>query len=456
MTLTTGSTSTSMNNTRKRSKRRRKLGTFGDSVVSISKNQNRTQCWSFPAFCCVLFLLVLVVVNGDADISWRHLDEGNHKEENDDDVDVDFDNDDDHLHLHITKSHQLSVVGVGLGWTGSFFCIAAWIFVCTFRRKPIVALGQPPFLGLICAGSLLLASVNVLARAGGVLPREGKIKTSTSLNDCLCIVRMWFFDIGIVVVYMAFFCKLWRAEQVCQFRKKQAVHVHHVIGPFFLILLVEIGILIGQTIVAPPHWSREVPLYPRNPEKTDAIEKCYQYQLGNPTNMAFNASTSAVRFLCQGITIWMSYKTRKIREDISDSRRIFQTVVFQILLSVPFVLLLNGVLVIDNNGGSSIYVFEFMYSFLLAVSSVGFLILPKIHCVYYEQRHGSLPAYARTVGGVHVSTTIALTTNSNSNNNNNKENGNSSSNTTSRSEQDAIRNNDNDSDRDHERGVSYI
>lgn len=335
--------------------------------------------WSFLVFCCSLFFAAAAT---PVDASWRHLEEN-----------------DDHVHGHITKSRNLAIASVVYGWIGCTFCVGAFVFVVVFRRKRVVALGQPPFLCLICVGSFLVAFVNLFENPETVRRAETALDVS---SDNLCIAKMWFLDIGMVIVYMSFFCKLWRAEQVCQFRKKQVVHVRHVIGPFFFIVLIEIGILIGQTIVAPPFWSTEVPLYPHDPDKTGVIEKCYQYQLYNKTNMAFNAASGSVRLLCQFITLWMSFKTRKIREDITDSQRIFQAVVFQLILTVPYIFLVNGVLPVV---GSVVYAFEFMYHFLLAVSSVGFLIIPKIHCVCYERRHGHLPGYARTMGVVHVSTT---------------------------------------------------
>lgn len=389
------------------------------SVLSVSRH---TLWLTFLAFCC--FLCLAAEAPFAAAIAQDYPDEypdeyreeaQRHLEQDDDHLNLNLNH--EHNHNHITKSHNVSIASIALGWIGSLLSLAAGIFVAFFRGRPIVALGQPPFLCLICFGSLLVASVNMFESPEAVLLME---EVTNVAPDDLCIVRMWFFNVGLVVVYMSFVCKLWRAERVCKFRKNRVVHVHHVIGPFCFIVLVQIGILVGQTIVSPPYWSSEIPAYPRDPSRDDVIEKCYQFQLENPTNMAFNAATSGIIILCQVITIWMSYKTRKIREDISDSRRIFQTVVVHIAIAIPAVLMMNGIGMV----GPQVYVYQLIYRFLLAVSSLVFLVLPKVHCVYYERKHGRLPSYARTVGGVHIrdnSSTVAnstITTTSRSTNTN--------------------------------------
>lgn len=344
--------------------------------------------WPFLAF----FFSLLIAVSAQ-DVSRRYLEEGEEEGEQ----------------VRVTISSGLTITSMVLGLISSLLCILALIFVISFRKRTIVALGQPPFLCLICIGSLMVGSKNLFESPKAVV----RMGTLINMNlDTLCIIKLWLLDVGLIIVYMSFFCKLWRTEKVCQFRKNQIIHVSHVIGPFVFILLLQIGLLTAMTILAPPFWTWKVPMKPHDSSNTDVVEKCYQYQFSNRMNMAFNIATLAVVIICQAITIWMSYKTRKIREDISDSRRIFQTVVFQILICFPYTLVVNGAF--TNADGTFVFLYEAMYPFLMSVSSVGFLVFPKIHCILYQRKFGQLPSYARTIGGgVHVSiTSSSLRTNS--------------------------------------------
>jgi hypothetical protein len=295
--------------------------------------------------------------------------------------------------INIPKTLFLSVWGIVLGLISSIFVIGSWIFIYCHRNNPIVSLGQPPFMYLICFGSLLLSSS--LFFETGMANNFINIVKRQHVKNSICVIKLWFQHVGIIIVYMSLFCKLWRAEQVTQFRRGNTVLVRHVIGPFFLILIIQIGILIGQTIVTPPYW-KDVPVHPHNIDDPHRIETCYQINFDDPISVAFNASSVMILVLCEIITMWMACRTRKIREDISDSWRVFQTMCFQIIISIPYVLLMNGLV----PSGKLYYIIEIGYPFLLAMSSTGFIIIPKMYFVFYKRKYGHLPDHVQSPVGI--------------------------------------------------------
>jgi hypothetical protein len=335
-------------------------------------------------------------------IMWQRnlVEENQNQEQEEITVDVDIDTDTKNetttptiapTTIMIQKSLFLSVSAIVLGIISTAFAIGLWIFVCCHRNNPIVSIGQPPFLYLICFGSLLMSSS--LFFEGGIIDYFGQVPQYT-LNN-ICIIKLWLQDVGIIIVYMSLFCKLWRAEQVTQFRRGNTVHVHHVIGPLFVILIIQIGLLIGHTIVTPPYWT-DVPMRPHDFDDPLRMETCYQFNFDDPINVIFNASSLILLVVCEIITMWMACKTRNLREDISDSWRVFQTMCFQFFVTIPYALLIHGVIPARD----LYYLIEIGYPFLLAMSSTGFIIIPKMYIVWYKNKYGQLPDYVQSSVGI--------------------------------------------------------
>ncbi|MGK3744766.1 MAG: hypothetical protein ACI90V_011627 [Bacillariaceae sp.] len=121
-----------------------------------------------------------------------------------------------------------------------------------------------------------------------------------------------------------------------------------------------------------------------------------------------------INIVSELITIWMAYKTRHIREDLSDSKRIFQVLVAHLVLNACLGSILVAIEIMtmmmmksarsedsndeDDNvitiGSSNVVVTALLWmvlSFLVPVASIGFLIIPKAYYIYYETKYGQLP-----------------------------------------------------------------
>lgn len=72
------------------------------------------------------------------------------------------------------------------------------------RKRSIIRMSQPPFLVMICVGTMIMAcSILPFSMDEGVLGQRG-------LNVS-CSLVPWFFSVGFVVTFAALFSKLWTA-----------------------------------------------------------------------------------------------------------------------------------------------------------------------------------------------------------------------------------------------------
>lgn len=233
--------------------------------------------------------------------------------------------------------------------------------------------------------------------------------------DKLCIAQLWCFYCGMLMVLAALICKLWRAEKACQFRKGQRILVQHVLWPFALIILLEILLLAVATAVCPPAWG-EVLLDPFDAyilnnttlldlnitlvDNADKVPKCFASP--RPATIALQAISHALIVISQIVVIWMAYQTRRIPEEIVDTKRVYYLMLCQFILYVPYLLLEYGVI----PSRRAYHFTGLIFPFLFSVTAVGFLVFPKVYYVCYYKRNGRLPASVVSIvvsQNIHVS-----------------------------------------------------
>jgi len=292
-------------------------------------------------------------------------------------------------------SRAILVLTILLGVIAILLSISSSIFVYLYRNNILVAIGQPPFLYLVCFGSFLLSSeLFFLFRYGFVKP---------SVRDATCVAQLWLRNIGSVCVHMALFCKLWRAYKVAQFRKNQVVLPKHVIGPFLIMMAAVIAVTIAQTIVDPPVWQvREDPTFNH---VAICLPRSMDFSSISAGRLWVELTTSGLMFLSLALMLIMAYITRNIPQDISDSRRVFQAVISNIVLML-FATTLFWLGVLRDNMGLSAFSRTLRY-FFDAIIYVGLLVVPKILGVWREKHRTTTadptPITVTGRGHVHVS-----------------------------------------------------
>jgi hypothetical protein len=294
-------------------------------------------------------------------------------------------------------SRRYAIVAFTFTAIGLLLSIGSCVFIYRFRKHTIISVGQPPFLYLICFGAFLMSvsiSLNAVDESNG--------RTQQSLNTG-CITWLWMTTIGAIIVYMSLFCKLFRVEKVTRRgRIRQKILARHVIKPLIIVVLVAIAILIAWTITSPPYYKRET-LTGLDGE-LHSIGTCF-YDDGG----IYEVMLTLVFVFCVSIAFWMSLKTRNVPEYISDSRRISQTLLGHLIL-VFIKCIFNVALIIYSASSTAsaadisslnagVYVSTVFYEFVVAMISIGFLVIPKIYYVRYEQVHGELPKGVHKLGG---------------------------------------------------------
>jgi len=285
---------------------------------------------------------------------------------------------------------------------------SSMVFVYVNSQNRIISLAQPVFLYLIGFGSLVTSSSNLF-----------------KIWHC-CTGIIWCYFLGQIITSSALFCKLWRVEKVTQFRRKQQIFAIHVIWPFITSLFIAMTILSLWTAIDPPKYNSGSNNYIYNSNDQDQVEwgrggHCNYRQ----KNGLFFTLMVTINIISQLIAVWMAYKTRHIREDVSDSKQIFQLFQTHLLLNTCFGSILVAIELTmmarggDETIGSAIIVnlLWTALSFLVPMATVGFLIIPKAYHIYYETKFGQLPNGVRISGAgggvtvVGISTTTTTTYN---------------------------------------------
>jgi hypothetical protein len=110
-------------------------------------------------------------------------------------------------------------------------------------------------------------------------------------------------------------------EKVTQFRRGRKIEVRHVIKPFALMIVGALGLLVAWTIAYPPTWKRVT----SDGEDNNTFGFC-------ELSTTFAITLDLLITVAVVTALWMSCKTRHLPEDISDSRRVFQTLTAHLVI----------------------------------------------------------------------------------------------------------------------------
>jgi len=210
---------------------------------------------------------------------------------------------------------------------------ATWTY-CN-RKVRVVRASQPIFLGLLCAGAIIMSSAIV------PLSIDDSV---TSLSGCnvACMAAPWLGSIGFTVVFSALFSKLHRVHKVLrsaeQFRKV-TITEKDVAKPFLALLTLNVLFLLVWTVMDPMRWIR-LPMSADNPWSTYGVcrsEGSVSIVFGTLTLLV---DTGALLMAC----VW-AYQTRNIATEYAESKFIGIAIfgIFQVIIvGLPLVFLVNG------------------------------------------------------------------------------------------------------------------
>jgi 7 transmembrane sweet-taste receptor of 3 GCPR len=119
------------------------------------------------------------------------------------------------------------VIGLLLMAIAWLLALSALAALHVFTKDPVVQRAQPFFLKMLCYGSVLTSS------AIFTLSWDEGAGWSDRQLDIACAMTPWFFFVGNILTFCALFTKLWRVDQVLQFRRR-AVTVSNVMKPWYV------------------------------------------------------------------------------------------------------------------------------------------------------------------------------------------------------------------------------
>mmetsp|Transcript_50179 Transcript_50179/g.121580 ORF Transcript_50179/g.121580 Transcript_50179/m.121580 type:complete len:478 (+) Transcript_50179:523-1956(+) len=263
-------------------------------------------------------------------------------------------------------------------------------FIYRYRQHVIVCVGQPFFLGLVCIGvtfSSIGLYLSAVVKAGIPSIDEGR-------EDMACVAQSWFYGIGEITVYMALVCKLWRVFRLTRSFQRQKVLAKHAVAPLIIMAVASLAVLIAWTIVDPPTWEQQY--FAMSMTESDAAAATFTIQTIGfcDTGGTFSYILIGLSTLSLLSALIMACRTRNIREDLTDSRRIFQTLLCHFLLLLVSV---GGSIGSTFLESYALYYFSTdVTGFLSSFATLALLIVPKIYYVVYEKKTGTLPPRAKT------------------------------------------------------------
>mmetsp|Transcript_29038 Transcript_29038/g.68249 ORF Transcript_29038/g.68249 Transcript_29038/m.68249 type:complete len:388 (+) Transcript_29038:88-1251(+) len=280
---------------------------------------------------------------------------------------------------------------------GTIVNLASLAFLFWFRNKPIVAMGQPRLLAVMCVGSLVFIVGNVLTLYRWIHNEEFYEKSNYIQKLTIVI----FSFLGDFAVDGILFLKLYRVYKVMRFRRGQTVLPRHIIVPFVVLLLVP---LVFSILSATQNKFWDVYLWLH----------------------VFTVWLVRVALL---VFAWI---LRNVTESVGDTRRILRYVVFTIIIWSFFSVyefsdLYENILEAMEYSDAALimtWILWLLPRFLHSVAPATFLVFPRMYLVWYERVHGHLPDHVQVYGGgnVHVNSTPGTSpgaTNANANANGN-------------------------------------
>ncbi|KAG7355797.1 7 transmembrane sweet-taste receptor of 3 GCPR domain containing protein [Nitzschia inconspicua] len=283
--------------------------------------------------------------------------------------------------VEVYRSKASLITAMTLGSVAVVSCAISWLFLFQNRKKRVITVAQPPFLYLICFGSILV-SIPLYFYA-----LDETTGLSANQLSGFCTASIWFRYTGYLVVYMSMFCKLLRVYKVMQFRRNQVIKIKHVMCPFVTVMVAIVGLLIAMTVTDPPTWTREVLFFDEDDSLPPFILENANHEYGFCSeSSSFDSAISFLLLVSILISAIMSCKTRHLPPDISDSRRVCQTLWCHLILSVlGFVGAIAGLFV----GSISLTTLvQVGVEFLSVLAIISLLIFPKMLLVWRDSRAG--------------------------------------------------------------------
>ena len=146
-------------------------------------------------------------------------------------------------------SLALRVFGWSLGGVAMLLAMSMGIWTFVHRNHKMIRLSQPLFLGMMCAGTFLMATSVLFL--GWQEPWGGL--------DFACMATPWLLALGFSTAFSALFTKTWRINRLFQHAvelNRANLQAKDVLWPFFVMTATNVVLLTAWTLDSPLQWTR--------------------------------------------------------------------------------------------------------------------------------------------------------------------------------------------------------
>eukprot|EP00977_Amphora_coffeiformis_P021241 scaffold9085_cov215-Amphora_coffeaeformis.AAC.9 len=266
------------------------------------------------------------------------------------------------------KNHLDKVRPVGLVLMA--IIVLASMGSCTWmimkRKRSVVTVSQPLFLGLICLGTLVMGLTIY------VMGVDDSVASQKRCNRA-CMATPWLFAIGFSVCFSALFSKIWRIQilmkSAMRFRRV-TVTVKDVILPFTILLTLNVAFLLMWTLVDPLVWVR----IRKGRTETGERESYGHCQSSSTTARVMVGLVGGVNLVALGLANIQAYLTRNLSVAYDESKYIglaMASILQAFLIGLPLLFL------VDDNPIAR-YVVRSILVFVVCMSVLGFVFVPKM------------------------------------------------------------------------------
>lgn len=241
---------------------------------------------------------------------------------------------------------------------------AAW--VAMKRDVGVVKASQPVFLGLICLGTVIMGvSIVPMGIDDGVAAQRG--------CDIACMATPWLIAIGFSVSFAALFSKIWRLNRLMKSAvrcRRVQVTTKDVLLPFAILLVLNCVFLLVWTVVDPLYWERVN--VGRN-EGGELVSYGHCTSSGT-TSLVMIGLITAINAVAVILANIQAYQTRKLTVAYNESKFValsMASILQAFLIGLPLLFL-------SNTTPTSRYVVRSLLIFVICMSMLGFIFVPKI------------------------------------------------------------------------------
>ena len=304
--------------------------------------------------------------------------------------------------------------------------IGSIVFVYIFRNRPIVAMGQPQFLYVLLFGSILIPISSIFVfivkfshqySVDDDDNNEAAANTDIYFNVC-CNFATWFYYTGIIIMYGCLLCKIYRIMKLTSqpLRRGLKVLPRHALWPFVVVVSLTIALLLAWSLTGSSKYvSIEVPGF-KGSNTTQGF--CTQH-LGADTQ--WNNPSSSKQYLTlltilvtvvQFILLVLACKVRNVNQQLGDSKKIIRLLIFQVVFHNLFA---STNAAVSHFNTTAMIIVAMLHVIMYSLSTIGFILCPRMYYVWYENKHGQLPPTVEMIGG--GGRTVVRINNNNDNNN---------------------------------------